>query len=293
MKHLRALSERVGLLSTDPAEFCLIFTLITIVVTGPSHWYSRVPLVVLGFLGLSLRSARNSPWLWFSATLILLATNFRHWATLDNHKHLLGVWTLAVYFSLLSSNLRRCLRDNAQALLTLVLVLAAGWKLASTDFRSGLFFEFTLLTDERFALLASQVGRLSQASLVNNREILLGVTDSLSRPVPGHLTTTPQIAILAAVMSHWTLAIEAVLALAWVIAWQRPRAYAHHVLLWVFVLTTYLVAPVIGFGCLLLVLGFTATRGSVREVRLGYIACTAIVLLYKAPWAQFVLARVE
>jgi hypothetical protein len=64
---------------------------------------------------------------------------------------------------------------------------------------------------------------------------------------------------------------------------------AHTALLF-FIFTTYLPAPVFGFGWTLAIMGVTLTKDRFPRWALAYLAACVAVVLYQMPWRNWVLA---
>jgi hypothetical protein len=87
-------------------------------------------------------------------------------------------------------------------------------------------------------------------------------------------------------VSTWgVLAAEAAVAVAMLVPLAGRAALAKHALLLAFCGVTYAVAPVAGFGWLLLVMGLAQADGPRPWLRRSYIAAFLLVLFYaEVPW---------
>jgi len=73
------------------------------------------------------------------------------------------------------------------------------------------------------------------------------------------------------------------------VTWGPRLAPVRHPLLLAFCLVTYAIAPVAGFGWLLLAVGVAVCRRDQHIVRATYVAAWFLVLLYsEVPWASLV-----
>jgi hypothetical protein len=63
-----------------------------------------------------------------------------------------------------------------------------------------------------------------------------------------------------------------------------------HILLLFFILTTYLPAPVFGFGWILGIMGFALAKEKFPRIAAVYMICFVVILLYQVPWREWVLA---
>ena len=68
---------------------------------------------------------------------------------------------------------------------------------------------------------------------------------------------------------------------------SRNARRGRDVLLLLFAHTTYFVAPVVGFGMLLMILGFASTHKA--AFRLAYLLSILALLIYKTPWQSALL----
>jgi len=212
----------------------------------------------------------------------------------DNHAYLLCYWCATLALGLASNEPGRAVASGARVLIGLAFAFATLWKLAlSPDFLDGTFFRVTLLTDPRFADLARIAGGLAPDALAAMREALLEHAD-VEVATWAALDEPASLRRLAGALTLWTAAIEAAVALGFLWAFVRgPRPVADALL--VFCVTTYAVAPVAGFGWLLLAMGMAqcdASPGGAR-MRLAYLATYVLVLLYREiPWLEWIAGRV-
>src|SRR5205814_2092934 len=137
--------------------------------------------------------------------------NAPDWLRLDNHKYLMGYWSLAFCFACLSERPMKTLAFNARVMIGLCFVLAVVWKLSTPDFVDGTFFQFTLLNDRRLAGVARAVGRVTAEVQQTNRAAYRALLAFDSRSTFAQLGSTPQVAALAAVMTAWTIGLEALI----------------------------------------------------------------------------------
>lgn len=200
------------------------------------------------------------------------------WRTLDNHAWLMPVWFSAVAVSRFRPDSEETLRTQARLLVALVFTFAMVWKLRSPDFSSGAFFEFTLLTDPRFAPLAEWLG-VSRETLAINQTLVA------SGPDPALLVGGESVRGLATLLTAGTLVIESSVAVTWGVS--RIPTVARHASLALFCAATYVIAPVAGFGLILLAMG-SAEAQSTRGAR-WYLAGMAGLFVWSAIWNALVL----
>jgi hypothetical protein len=92
--------------------------------------------------------------------------------------------------------------------------------------------------------------------------------------------------------STWgVLAIEALVAFAFLYPRGERASWVHHISLLLFCGLTYAIAPVAGFGWLLLTMGIALCRPDQRMLRGTYVAMWFLVLFYsEIPWANLVVS---
>jgi len=71
---------------------------------------------------------------------------------------------------------------------------------------------------------------------------------------------------------------------------KRITDYLAHVCLLFFIFTTYLPAPVFGFGWTLSIMGLCITKDRFRILHLIYFVSFIAILLFQIPWRDWVLS---
>jgi hypothetical protein len=261
----------------------LMMTLLLVSVTAPSYWYVRTPLMAAAFIGMLKPESRRSAYLWLFVSATMFASNYHHWFEADNHKHLLAYWCLAISLSLEARNVHKTLASNARRLLAGTFALATFWKLYSPDFSNGAFFEYTLLVDPRFQAVGTWLGSISEQAQQSNRAALSLLQLGSDAPANISLRTTDQVHHLSTMLTAWTIVIEASVSAAFLLPLRRI-VWARDLLLMLFVVTTYAVAPVLGFAYLLLAMGAMSAGGARKRTQVAYVAVFVLVSTYSAPW---------
>lgn len=271
----------------DGVDLSLRLTLLTVLLYAGSHWYMKYPLTVMCAAAIVNGRLLRKRWFWVTVSLVLVAGNARNWYTIDNHKYLMTYWTIAIAASLNVAGERDLLRRSAALLLGLTFLLAVIHKLVSDDYVNGAFFHYTLLTDGRFRVISAFLGIGEEAWRQNHRLVRELMDPLVAAPQSVRLQTNAAVRSVALGLSWWGLGIEAVVGAAYLVR-NRWFKCSRDWLLWVFVVTTYAVAPVVGFGWLLLAMGVAACeRSGLRIVH----ACVFLVLaLYGIPWRRFAVA---
>jgi hypothetical protein len=119
-------------------------------------------------------------------------------------------------------------------------------------------------------------GGLDLATLAENRQIFETMQSSANVLAPQQLTTTPRMAAASLVLSYWTILIEGLVAASFLLP-IRSLYKKRDWLLIGFVITTYTVIPVLGFGALLMVMGLIQTKNTlIARIYLGLLVSMPI-----------------
>jgi hypothetical protein len=206
------------------------------------------------------------------------------WPLSDNHAYLLAVWCLALAMALASAAPSATLARNARLLVGVAFALAVVQKtLVSADFVDGTFFRWALADDPRFEGLGRVLGR-DAAALESTRAWLRVVPDE---PLPAGAAFVEPTALRAAALAlTWlTLAMEAGVALSFLAPASVVRAALRDASLLAFCAATYAIAPVAGFGWLLVAMGIAQTASP--RARWLYLATFALIAFYEeVPWLE-------
>ncbi|MDX1945542.1 MAG: hypothetical protein SFU86_09035 [Pirellulaceae bacterium] len=277
-----------------PLRVLPLLTLVLLLVSGPEQWYLRGPLVALVALGIGLRTWLARPQFWYVVATLLGIAVYLNWESSDNHKYLFVYWCLALCAacSLPQGEQAPALALSSRWLIGLCMALAVVWKAINPQYLDGTFFQYELLCDERLASLTTRLTGLAPAELAANRELreLLQAGHLRGLEVSSaELTTRPAIAWLAAAMTWWTIGIELVLAVLFLwpagrdVAGPASVAWLRNAALVAFAATTYVVAPVRGFGWMLMLLGLAQCREEENRWRLVYLAMLVVIQAYTLP----------
>ncbi|NKB99631.1 MAG: hypothetical protein GKR90_14200 [Pseudomonadales bacterium] len=195
-------------------------------------------------------------------------------------------WSIAIALALSghSGPSSWLLDKQARALLAITMFGSVIQKSASTDYLSGDFFEFTLLTDHRFAFLSSMLGVTDfelRTVWQGVEELQQGVFDpkEISLPANANVRTA------ALVITYWNLVIQTLIGALALFAIRRMLLKSLSALLLLFVATTYFFAPVFGFGWLLCVWGLSIHNPGGKHRPL-FLALIGLLLLYQIPFRE-------
>jgi hypothetical protein len=276
-------------------ELILRLTAIELLLRPMGPWGVR-PLI-LAAAGLAILSPRTliSSWTWYALSALLAARIIADWPLPDNHIYLLTYWCLALALSLGAANPARTLATSARLLVGTAFLMAVIWKaLLSPDYLDGRFFRVTWLTDARFTDAVQLLGRLSPAELTHNRESLDPLPEGAELLDPSPPPEPPAFRYLVTASTWGVLLLEALVALSFLVPYGSRAGPLQHVGLLLFCGITYAIAPVAGFGWLLLTMGAALCRPDQRALRAMYIAMWFLVLFYsEIPWANLILSRLS
>ena len=199
----------------------------------------------------------------------------------DNHKFLLAYWCLAMFTATLTPDPRRSLIIAARWMIALTFLLATFWKIASPDYMDGRFFSHALVVDQRFQTVANfaepdrSIGELNLAAWTS-----LLAPDSTRTEIPIVLTT--RLRSLSVLLTWWTFSIELAIGIVFLAA-SLGKHFAYRDVMFVgFIVTTYLMAPVYGFGWLLAIMGLAQVEDDSLCAPLGYFGAFVALQLYRA-----------
>jgi hypothetical protein len=251
-------------------DFVLLLSLLLLLMPGQGDLYlvSATGAVV----GLAWRRARTSAWLWFGLAAARFAGHVSSgWYMVDNHHYLLTYWCLALGASVLSQDGSTVLRLSARMLLGLCFGFAAAWKLITGEYWSGAFPGVLLLSDGAFQAWFPWSGVAAEDVEANSRAIAALVREGLPGEAVELEGQNGRVQALALALGWWTILVEFSVAAAFLAPARARWAWIGDAALLAFIATTYLLAPVIIFGLLLLTLGLAATPPVRQPMRKVYV----------------------
>lgn len=229
-------------------------------------------LVAVGFLW---PQALRVWWLWAGIAIVQALIQLVGWEGIDDHVIVGTYWALTIAVGFAVGRPERVMRISGRWMVGLIFLFAVSWKLASPEFRDGSFFTLYLLADPRFRVLADLVGGVDQATFQANRALIGSLYQPGTETTQVTLTATSAIRNLASVMTVWGIAIEALVAVSWLVPLASRALAVRHLALLIFCLATYGLVAITGFGSILLVMGMSTTEpGSVwrRVYGTGFVA---------------------
>jgi hypothetical protein len=222
------------------------------------------------------RSLVRNPWLWTALACISAATTYANWFGQDNHKFLITYWTIACCLSVWSRDTARALALNGRLLVALAFSFALFWKFFGGELLSGKFFELTFLTDTRFETVAL-MGGVPREDLAHNYDARRLLQMFPSEQTAATLESSSRLPLMAVVMAWLTVLIEGAVAATFWLRFRIADLDIHNWLLMAFCITTYSLAPVLGFGFVLVTMGLAQCNLEQRDSRQGYLWTFLIV----------------
>lgn len=268
-------------------------TCLLVIVYAEREWFIRTPTLALGVAGVLHRPLARRAAYWFAMAAVLAVGHLFLWDRIDNHKYLMTYWCLALAVSFLTPHPLRTIAVNARLLIGLCFLFAAVWKLASPEFRDGAFFQYALLTDARFRGVADFIGGVSTSLATGNTTAI----DSLRRfggaldAVPLH--SSQRIEWMARFMAAWTILVEGAVAVTFLWPEGKGVSKVRDFVLIGFLITTYPITSVVGFGWLLVAMGLAQSTRTFAPVRPLYVLTFLVLPLYSLPLVRLLHRAVE
>ena len=270
----------------DPVELSARLTLLALLFTHIGTWHVRPLILLLAGYGLLAPGAFRSPLLWLVLAGLSGWRDLADWPLADNHAYLLVYWCLSLSISFASTNTSRVIAHHAHWLIGLVFAFAVLQKLTTENFIDGTFFATLYLLDPRFEDIAVLLTPLSYLDIESARRVMesdLRVTGSaLPFVVPVSLR------VLSWFSTWWSLLEQAAVALTFLAPINSWLYRKRDVFLILFCLTAYAVAPVPGFGWLLIAMA--VSHCELARMRGMYLLSFALLAFYYyVPWASILI----
>lgn len=267
-------------------DLSLALSLLLLLLYPHSYWYIQTPLSVIALGALIFPHIRKRPSAWAVATIIVTAGTYMNWYAVDNHKYLLGYWCLAIFCALLTRDPELSIEKTARWLIGLVFFFAVVQKTISDDYLNTTFFYYELLLDERFSGVARYIGGVPDHMNALNIAARRALVNYDSELTEVFLVGTKNIVNVAFLMTWSGYLIELVIGAAflsprssWLFRWRD-------VWLLIFLFSTYLLAPVIGFGWVLAIMGIAQTGKEHKIRRALYVVAFLFLQIYRIPWGN-------
>ena len=217
-------------------------------------------------IALLFPSFLSSPKFWLPILAAAIPSVAVYWYLIDNHKYLLFYWVIVVSlcsFIKEDSSFLKITGECARLLMLLTMAAAVLQKTISDSYLSGEMFSYLLLTDDRFFFWSKLFSCVTQQELIYNSEMLkqAGLAISNAQALEFQLKGWECIQPVAQYFTWLNYLDQALLSL--LVLFKRfDQSFFKHALIMLFIIGTYLVAPVYGFGWTLCIFGmcFTANQ---------------------------------
>jgi len=227
---------------------------------------------------------RNHCCFWFGIAAIGLFRMIYNFHRYEDHSFFLMYWCLALGLVLVGKHRKFVLRKSGRLLIGICFAIGCVWKIVSFEFTDTSVFHYTLLFDYRMAEVVTEpIGGITSAVIAANHD----ARDALyCFEQPDNVATLDfpnRVSTIAWLMTGWTIAIEGAIAFMFLLPSSRIADKFRDWTLVLFMLSTYLVVPVLGFASTFVALG--VAQANSPRTRLGYML-TLLVLLV-AFWVRF------
>ncbi len=237
----------------------------------------QTTIAVISLILLLSKSMLQVGWLWLLMFLCALAMVFLERDEIDNHKFLMTYWLLVLALAAGHDRAESLIRFNGRALVGLVFLFAVIWKILPGEFMDGSFFHLTFLSENRFGAFSMFVGGLDTQAMRVNRMLFQVLYAVPAEDTAVILSSNEKMKTIALLSSYWTILIEGSIAVAFLAITSKRLDGIRDILLLLFVLTTYFLAPVISFGMVLCILGLSQCPQHMPRIKIAYVL--AILLL--------------
>jgi len=275
----------------NAVNLALRLTLLDILLRPIGNWVLQPLFLGIAAVGVALPGQLHRPPLWTVLSVLTALRVIINWPMADNHAYLLCYWCLAIVLALLSHDPRACLAFNGRLLIGLAFALATLWKVVlSPDYLDGRFFRVTMLTDVRFEGFAQLAGGVTLAQLESLRGFVTQHVDGQFLEALDTPLEPARFLWLARFMAWSTVLLEGAVAVAFLWPLEQGVSKGRDALLLLFCVTTYAIAPVEGFGWLLIAMGVSQCEPARRKTQLFYLVVFALILFYReVAWAEWLL----
>ena len=278
---------------TELVELVSVLSLFLVVIFGFLHWLFEVATYLCLLLFLLRPKTIRNPLFWLALALSATVVIVHDWHEADNHKYLLLYWLWILFFCHFLAKpkqQRRVLLFNARFFLCFIFLAAAAQKLSSPTYRSGEMFEYYLYVDSRFTAFGKLIGidpsvpDAAQKRIALFRSSFLKLADN-ELEVPG----TDRARVAGLVLTWWDASLQLLIGLLLLFRRRATDQFAH-ILLLLFIFSTYLPAPISGFGWILAIMGLTLAKENFPRIAAVYMVSFVAIILYQLPWRDWVLA---
>jgi hypothetical protein len=278
------LARRFAVALADPVLLAAQLTCATLLLAPIGSWLVRPAVLALAAFGLVAPGVLASAHFWAALAALAALRVGLDWPMSDNHGYLLAIWCSALAVACADARPRAVLARNARLLVGIAFALATLQKAFSPDYVDDTFFRWAFAADGRFEELGRLLGR--GADELDRTRDWLSVGPGEPAPAGAAFFETPALRSAATVFTWATLLLEGAVALAFLAPRASSLARLRDPALLVFCAGTYAIAPVAGFGWILIAMG-VAQSESLRW-RALYLAAYALLIFHReVPWLAF------
>lgn len=276
---------------TTLLEVVLAATMVLVLSYGFQEPIFKIASQVTIFAFIIRPALIRNPLVWFILAAIATIALILNWTTADNHKYLFVYWLWVVFLAVAVRDeplAERILRSNARFFLVFVFLVAALQKGLSPSYMSGEMFEIKLLTDGRFQAFAQILG--VDPSIISSAKVaFVQLKSPLSEFVDDTVVieSTDWVRTLAIWITWYDILIQVAIGALFAIR-RNVTDIVGHICLLFFIFTTYIPAPVFGFGWTLTIYGIATTKGKFPRLAAAYVVAFIAILLYQLPWRTWV-----
>lgn len=279
---IKRLWNGVHIDGTYATDLALKFFLLDLLFRPIGAWYIRPVLMGCAGLGLLSSRTRHTPLLYIGIGLLTAYRIYDKWPLADNHAYLLVYFPLAIVLALFSSNPGAIIARQSRWMIAAVFGFAVIWKVLLTpEFIDGTFFRVTFQSDPRFEGFMLSIAGITPEQLKLNRAYLMNPLPQGAIPIGASSYVEPAGLTLIINLFIWaTLLLEGAIFAIFVMPPRKGVERARHLSLLLFCVGTYAIAPVPGFGWILLSMGATQVPEK-SKLRYLYVACFLLLLFYR------------
>ncbi len=260
------------------AFLSLAMTLVIVLTGSPSRMPAMTPLIAL--IGLVVPGMARNRWFWLALfSLFIVSPIARPWVQLDNHNWLQVYWLAAIVLSRFAVKPDATLRVSARFLIGFAFLFAVTWKLLAPEFITGAFFDFTFGTDRRLGDVAVTFGLQESGLTGSNQRLITAWRAPGTTPVAEAIELSPIIVAITPWLAWGTVLLEGAVAVTYLAPLPERWRWLRDATILLFVATTYPLAPVTGFGLLVLTMAVMVSQLKPRPRTVLYVAAVVFVSL--------------
>lgn len=247
-------AAQAHMVSFERLDLLLLMSLLLVLL------YTTTVVTILAIAGLLYRPLARHPLFWLAIAALMALTMIRTWFNLFNHDYVIFYWAMLLGIALWWRRPDDILAGASRLILGSLFLFAVLWKASAPEFPNGAFFEFTLMTDPRFQVVGEVLGGVpTDASEEHRRALSEWAEPGLDPPEPVDLRSGALLPAISQAMAAWTISIESLVAILFLLPSRFSLSRWAEPVLIIFILSTYVLAPVVGFGWVLILLAMAST----------------------------------